>query len=177
MIERFHSDAADQFVKAATSLGIPPDTSIPYEKAGNTQIEVFVKLVKWGMRASILGSGMGYKWWPFAIAYLVFQFNFRDRRPNDQGRSPYEKRFKEPFKGKDLPFGVKVFYKPGGKANADLPFAHEHTLPAIFIGWGIKTGGKWDGSYILRPLHGKHDHHIRASVTQWRKRHSSSPTI
>ena len=29
---------------------------------------------------------------------------------------------------------------------------HEHTLPGTFLGWKLKFGGKWAGSYWVRPF-------------------------
>ena len=55
--------SADEIKKAAENLRILADESMPYEKQGNGAIEVFVKLFKWGNRASILQAGTGSKTW------------------------------------------------------------------------------------------------------------------
>ena len=69
VIERFHSDAADEITAACKNLGIPTDESVPYEHQGNGLIEVFVRELKRHIRSVVLQSGMGYPRWAYVALW------------------------------------------------------------------------------------------------------------
>ena len=62
------------------------------------------------------------------------------------GKTPYERRFGEPFNGPIIPFGAKISYKP--ITSSDKKRLHQFgikVLPGIFVGYSLRVGGGWTG--------------------------------
>jgi len=63
------------------------------------------------------------------------------------GKTPYERRFGEPFNGPIIPFGAKLSYKP--ITSSDKKRLHQFgikVLPGIFVGYSLRVGGGWTGA-------------------------------
>ena len=57
------------------------------------------------------------------------------------GKTPYERRFGQPFKGPIIPFGSLVEYHP--KTAKDQPRIHQFgkkVLPGLFLGYALYAG-------------------------------------
>ena len=65
------------------------------------------------------------------------------------GKTPYETRFGEPFKGPIIPFGAMVEYHP--ISTRDLSRLHEFkkVLPGTFLGHELVVGGIWKGDILI----------------------------
>ena len=69
-----------------------------------------VRRVKEGTSAVLLQSGLHEKWWADSMECLSYLRNIQDLLSD--GKTPYERRFGEPFKGPIIPFGSLVEYYP-----------------------------------------------------------------
>ena len=79
-----------------------------------------------------------------------FCFNFNVTDVQQDGITPFQKRFKEPFHGLIYPFGSEVQYKPSTPADVDrLKTFGAKTLSGIFLGYALNAGGIWNGDYWI----------------------------
>ena len=69
-----------------------------------------VRRVKEGTSAVLLQSGLNESWWADSMECYTFLRNVTDLLSD--GRTPYERRFGQPFKGPIIPFGSLVEYHP-----------------------------------------------------------------
>ena len=64
--------------------------------------------------------------------------------------TPYEQRMGRKYDGPLFPFGAQIEYKPSSKKGLQqLPKVGWKTLPGIFIGYSLKSGGEWDGDLLV----------------------------
>ena len=66
------------------------------------------------------------------------------------GKTPYERRFGQPFNGPVIPFGAIVEYHP--ISAEDLSRLHQFgpkVLPSIFLGYVLSAGGIWKGDIMV----------------------------
>ena len=66
--------------------------------------------MKEGTSAVLLQSGLDEKWWADSIECYTYLRNIQDLLTD--GKTRYERRFGEPFKGSIIPFGSLVEYYP-----------------------------------------------------------------
>ena len=69
------------------------------------------------------------------------------------GKTPYERRSGEPFKGPIIPFGSMVEYHP--KTAKDQSRIHQFgkkVLPGLFLGYALYAGGIWKGDVLVADL-------------------------
>ena len=69
-----------------------------------------VRRVKEGTSAVLLQSGLDENWWANSLECYTYLRNVTDL--SSDGKTPYERRFGQPFKGPIIPFGSKVEYYP-----------------------------------------------------------------
>ena len=95
--DHIYSDNAPEIIKAIKDLNWDDrhDTSTPHRPATNGIAEHAVRLVKDGIRACLLQSGWTPEWWADAMRYFCFDHNIEDVLSD--GKTPYERRFKEKF--------------------------------------------------------------------------------
>ena len=66
------------------------------------------------------------------------------------GKTPYERRFGEPFKGPIIPIGAMVEYYPiSARHQARLHQFGDKVLPSIFIGYALIAGRIWKGDILI----------------------------
>ena len=90
-----------------------------------------VRRIKEGTSAVLLQSGLEDKWWMECCCY---QRNIQD--PLSDGKTLYERRFGEPFKGPIISFDSMVEYHP--VSAKDLSRLHQFgkkVIPIIFLGY------------------------------------------
>ena len=69
------------------------------------------------------------------------------------GKTRYERRFGEPFKGPIIPFGALVEYHPiATRDQARLHQFGKKILPAIFLGYALIVAGLWKGDILIADL-------------------------
>ena len=69
------------------------------------------------------------------------------------GKTPYERRFGEPFKGPIMPFGAIVEYHPiSTRDQARVHQFGKKVLPGILLGYELIEGGIWKGDIRIADL-------------------------
>ena len=138
------------------------DTSTPHVPATNGVAERAVGKVKEGTRCQITQSGFPHSWWNRAARCYCFLTNITDISVG-QTKTPYELRFGAPYNGIVLPFGAACEYKPESVKGKFLvrPFGQQ-MLPAIFVGYHQREGGKPSGDYLVL------DSNMMFHATSWR---------
>ena len=68
-------------------------------------------------------------------------------------KTPYERRFGEPFEGPIIPFGAMVEYHPvSAKDQSTLRQFGKKVLPGLFLGYALFAGGIWNGDVLIADL-------------------------
>ena len=69
------------------------------------------------------------------------------------GKTPYERRFGEPFTGPIIPFGSLVEYHPiTAKDQSRIHQFGKKVLPGLFLGYALYAGGIWKGDVLIADL-------------------------
>ena len=69
------------------------------------------------------------------------------------GKTPYERRFGQPFKGSIIPFGSLVEYHPiTAKDQSRINQFGKKVLPGLFLGYALYAGGIWKGDVLIADL-------------------------
>ena len=69
------------------------------------------------------------------------------------GKTPYEIRFGQPFKGPIIPFGSLVEYDPTtAKDQSQIHQFGKKVLPGLFLGYALYAGGIWKGDVLIADL-------------------------
>ena len=135
-----YSDSAPSFEAAMNELGIPLDKSLPGRSVTNSIAESNNLFILDTASTCLLHAGLPACFWPFAVEYVSHALNIE--RLEDG--SAWEKMHKEAFKGKMIPFGAKVNFKPSEARKAESPSKFSpRSIPGVFAGYEISTGTKW----------------------------------
>ena len=105
-----YTDNSLEFDKACEDLSWTLCTSTPHSSETNRTAERAVRRVKEGTSAVLLQSGLDEKWWADSMESYCSLRNIQDLLSD--GKTPHERRFGEPFKGPNIPFGSLVEYHP-----------------------------------------------------------------
>ena len=69
------------------------------------------------------------------------------------GKTPYERRFGQPFQGPVIPFGSLVEYHPTtAKDQSRIHQFGKKVLPGLFLGYALYAGGIWKGDVLIADL-------------------------
>ena len=69
------------------------------------------------------------------------------------GKTPYERRFGQPFQGPIIPFGSLVEYHPvTAKDQSRIHQFGKKVLPGLFLGYALYAGGIWMGDVLIANL-------------------------
>ena len=99
-----------EFGKVCEDLSWNHCTSTPHRSETNGIGERAVRRVKEGTSAVLLQSGLNESWWADTMECYTYLRNVTD--PLSDGKTPYERRFGQPFKGPIIPFGSLVDLLP-----------------------------------------------------------------
>ena len=99
-----------EFGKACEDLSWNHCTSTPHRSDINGIAERAVRRVKEGTSAVLLQSGLNESWWADTMECYTYLRNVTVFLSD--GKTPYERRFGQPFKGLMIPFGSLVEYHP-----------------------------------------------------------------
>ena len=105
-----YTDNSWEFGKACEDLSWNHCTSTPHRSETNEIAERAVRRVKEGTSAVWLHSGLNESWWADSMECYTYLRNVTDLLSD--GKTPYERRFGQPFKGDIIPFGSLVEYHP-----------------------------------------------------------------
>ena len=76
-------------------------------------------------------------------------------------KTPYERRFGEPFNGPIVPFGALVEYYPvSAKDQSIIHQFGKNVLPGLFLGYALYAAGIWKGDIWLQTLRSWNDGRI-----------------
>ena len=103
-----YNDNSLEFGKACEDLS--HCTSTPHRSETNVIAQRAVLRVKEGTSAVLLQPVLDESWWADSMECHTYLRNVTDFLSN--GKTPYERRFGEPFKGPIIPFGSLVEYHP-----------------------------------------------------------------
>ena len=99
-----YTDDSLEFGKACEDLSWNPCTSTPHRSETHGIAERAVRRVKEGTSAVLLQSGLHESWWADSMECYTYLRNVTDLLSD--GKTPYERRFGQPFKGPIIPFFV-----------------------------------------------------------------------
>ena len=141
-----YSDSAPSFEAAMNELGIPLDKSLPGRSVTNSIAERNNLFMLDTASTCLLHAGLPACFWPFAVEYVSHALNIE--RLEDG--SAWEKLHKEAFKGKMIPFGAKVNFKPSEARKAESPSKFSpRSIPGVFAGYEISSAMKWSRKMLV----------------------------
>ena len=110
-----------------------------------------MRRVKEGTSAVLLHSGLNESWWSDSMECYTYLRNVTDLLSD--GKTPYERRFGQPFQGPIIPFGSLVEYHP--KTAKDQSRIHQFgkkVLPGLFFGYAMYAWRIWKGDLLVADL-------------------------
>ena len=114
-------------------------TSTPHRSETNGIAERVVRGVKESTSAVLLQSGLNESWWADSMACYTYLRNVTDLLSD--GKTPYERRFGQPFKGPVTPFGSLVEFLPiTAKDQSRIHQFGKKVLPGLFLGYALYAG-------------------------------------
>ena len=146
-----YTDNSLEFGKACEDLSWNHCTSTPHRSETNGIAERAVRRVKEGTSAVLLQSGLNESWWADSMECYTYLRNVTDLLSD--GKTPYERRFGQPFKGPIIPFGSLVEYYPiTAKDQSRIHQFGKKVLPGLFLGYALYAGGIWKGDVLIADL-------------------------
>ena len=114
-------------------------TSTAHRSETNGIAERAVRRVKEGTSALLLQSGLNESWWADSMECYTYLRNVTGLLSD--GKTPYERRFGQPFKGPIIPFGSLVEYHPfSAKDQSRIHQYGKKVLPGLFLGYALYAG-------------------------------------
>ena len=139
-----YTDNSLDFGKACEDLSWNHCTSTPHRSETNGIAERAVRRVKEGTSAVLLQSGLNESWWADSMECYTYLRNVTDLLSD--GKTPYERRFGQPFKGPIVPFGSLVEYHPiNCEGPVKNPSIWKESLTWIVPRIRIVRGGNLEG--------------------------------
>ena len=84
--------------------------------------------------------------------YGMLHLSSKRHRLSD-GKTPYERRFGQPFKGPIIPFGSFVEFHPfTAKDQSRIHQFGKKVLPRLFLGYALCAGSIWKGDVLVADL-------------------------
>ena len=146
-----YTDNSLEFGKACQDLTSNHCTSTPHRSETNGIAERAVRRVKEGTSAVLLQSGLNESWWADSMECYTYLRNVTDLLSD--GKTPYERRFGQPFNGPIIPFGSLVEYHPiTAKDQSRIHQFGKKVLPGLFLGYALYAGGIWKGDVLVVDL-------------------------
>ena len=134
-----YNDNSLEFRKACEDLYWNHCTSTPHRSETSGIAERAVRRVKEGTSAVLLQSGLNESWCADSMECYTYLRNVTDLLSD--GKTPYERRFGQPFKGPIIPFGSLVEYHPlTAKDQSRIHQIGKQILPGLFLGYALYAG-------------------------------------
>ena len=129
-----YTDNSLEFGKACEDLSWNRCTSTPHRSETNGIAERAVRRVREGSSVVLLQSGLDENWWADSMECCTYLRNVTDLLSD--GKTPYERRFGQPFKGPIIPFGSLVEYHPiTAKDQSRIHHFGKKFLLGLFLGY------------------------------------------
>ena len=139
-----YTDNSLEFGKACEDLSWNHCTSTPHRSETNGIAERAVRRVKEGTSAVLLQSGLNESWWADSMECYTYLRNVTDLLSD--GKTPYERRFRQSFKGPIIPCGSWVEYHPfTAKDQSRIHQFGKKVLPGLFLGYAFVRGENLEG--------------------------------
>ena len=148
-IREAYSDDAPQFDKAMKALKIPMDTSLAGKTKHNSLAERTNQFVLVATTTCLLEAGIPPCFWMYAIRCVSHLLNIE---PNDDEVSSWCKLHGEEFKGKMIPFGALVYFKPSDARARQQHKFDPMGIPGVFAGYSLGPGLHWSRKYRVWAL-------------------------
>ena len=146
-----YTDNSLEFGKDCEDVSWNHCTSSPHRSETNGIADRAVRRVKEGTSAVLLQSGLNESWWADSMECYTYLRNVTDLLSD--GKTPYERRFGQPFKGPIIPFGSLVEYHPiTAKDQSRIHQFGKKVLPGLFLGYALYAGGIWKGDVLIADL-------------------------
>ena len=131
-----YTDNSLEFGKACEDLSWNHCTSTPNRSETCWIVERAVRRIEEGTSAVLLQSGLDEKWWADCMECYCHLRNTQDNLLSD-GETPYERRFKEPFKEPIIPFGSLFEYQPF--STKDQSRIHKFGKKVFYLAYSSET--------------------------------------
>ena len=149
--EVIYTDNSLKFGKHCEDLSWNHCTSTPHRSETNGIAETAVRRVKERTSAVSLQSGLNENWWAVSMECYTYRRNVTDLLPD--GKTPYERRCGQPFKGPIIPFGSLVEYHTiTAKDQSRIHQFGKKVLPGLFLGCALYAGGIWKGDIMVADI-------------------------
>ena len=143
-----HTDNSLEFGKACEALSWNHCTSTPQRSETNGIAERAVRRVKEGTFAVLLQSSLNESWWADSMECCTYRRNVTDLLSD--GKTPYERRLRQPFKGPIIPFGSMVECCPiSAKDQSRIHQFGMKVLLGLFLGYALYAEGIWKGDILV----------------------------
>ena len=146
-----YTDNSMEFGKSCEEIARNHRTSIPHRSETNGIAKRAERQIKEGTSAVSLHSGLDEKWRSNSMECKCYLRNVQDLLAD--GKTPYERRFGESFKGPIIPFGALVEYLPVSERDkARIHQFGKKVLPGIFPGYTLIVRGIWKGDILIADI-------------------------
>ena len=146
-----YTDNSLEFGNACEDLSWNHCTSTPHRSETNGIAERAVRRVKEGTSDVLLQSRLNESWWADSMECYTYLRNVTDLLSD--GKTPYERRFGQPFKGPIIPFGSLVEYHPiTAKDQSRIHQFGKKVLLGLFLGYTLYAGRIWKGDVLIADL-------------------------
>ena len=145
-----YTDNSLEFGKSCEELSWNHCASTPHRSETNGVAERAVRRVKEGTSAVLSQSGLNESWWADSMECYTYLRNVTDLLSD--GKTPYERRFGEPFKG---PVIVRAMVECHPISAKDQSRPHQFgakILPGTFLGYALYTRGIWKGDVMVADI-------------------------
>ena len=103
------------------------------------------------LSAVLLQSGLDEQWWADSVECYTDLRNVTDLLSD--AKTPYERRFGQPFKGPIIPFGSLVEYHPiTAKDQSRIHQFGKKVLLGLFLGYALYAGWIWKCDVLVADL-------------------------
>ena len=146
-----YADKSLKLGKSCEDLSWNHCTSTLHRSETNGIAERAVRRVKEGTSAVLLQSGLDEKRWADSMECYTYLRNVADLLSD--GKTPYKKRFGQPFKGPIIPFGSLVeYYLATPKDQSRIHQFGKKVLPGLFLGYALYVGGIWKSDMMVADI-------------------------
>ena len=148
-ILQIYSDNHPSLEKATHFVGANHEGSQPGHPKTNAIIERCNQDILIGTKVLLVAAGLPSCFWVYAGPAYCFYENLTQ---DQDGKSPWNERHNDEFKGEIIPFGCGVFFLP-----VSSKYTNSKTAPSmsygIFLGYRMAPGGKWSGEYLVADIY------------------------
>ena len=133
-VKMAYSDVAPEFEAAMSELRIPLDHSLPGKPNNNSLAERTNQEIINTVATAMLHAGLPAQYWSFALNCVTRNLNIIEDVEGD-GDSAWKRMTGDDFKGKAIPFGANVFFKPTD--TREKTYGHKFDpkgIPGVFAG-------------------------------------------